>query len=258
MYIYKITNKINGKTYIGKTTQSIKVRFNEHMWDVRNRCNSYFHNALKKYGKDNFSLECLFECTSEQELTQKEIEVIKSYKDQGVHLYNMTPGGEGVPKGTPSPMLGKKHTLEFKKRLSQLRMGKKRNYPPWNKGIPKTEEEKRKISNSLKGKKKPEGFSEKLRIANLKENLSQETLEKRRKSLTGKEYPKSKGDNISRSKNGKMFEVYDIRTNEKVGQWFNKSQCARDLGFKTPTGIWDSLRYNKPYGIYLFKYNPGE
>lgn len=55
--IYKATNLINGKCYIGQTTQKINVRISRHKTDIKhNRYkNNYFHNAVKKYGWDFFS-----------------------------------------------------------------------------------------------------------------------------------------------------------------------------------------------------------
>ena len=55
-YIYKITNKVNGKIYIGKTIKTIEERFKRHIYDSR-RNNSYFYNAIKKYGIENFIIE---------------------------------------------------------------------------------------------------------------------------------------------------------------------------------------------------------
>ena len=53
--IYCITNKINGKRYVGQTIRDLGIRFNEHCFD--DRSNSKIHQAIKKYGWQNFSCE---------------------------------------------------------------------------------------------------------------------------------------------------------------------------------------------------------
>ena len=56
--IYKITNQVNGKFYVGKTMKSLPTRFYNHCYDAINRnSTSYFHRAIRKYGKENFIIE---------------------------------------------------------------------------------------------------------------------------------------------------------------------------------------------------------
>ena len=89
-YIYKITNKVNGKSYIGQTRYTIEFRWRQHL---HKKDNTYFHNAIKKYGVDNFIVEKLEECNIE-DLNEKEIYYIAKYntfKDG----YNLTIGGDG-------------------------------------------------------------------------------------------------------------------------------------------------------------------
>lgn len=56
-YIYKITNNINSKVYIGQTIGTIEKRFNEHKRAAIKGCHYALHRAIKKYGIDNFSVE---------------------------------------------------------------------------------------------------------------------------------------------------------------------------------------------------------
>ena len=93
-YIYKITNLINGKLYIGKTSNSIKERWREHRNSI-NTANSWdrsIYQAIRKYGKENFSWEIIEEC-SKEELDNKEIYWI-SYYNSYKNGYNQTTGGE--------------------------------------------------------------------------------------------------------------------------------------------------------------------
>ena len=91
--IYKITNKINGKIYIGQSN-NIKRRFLEHTY----RDKLPIDMAIKKYGKDNFSFEILEECSLE-ELNEKETYWIKKLKSLE-YGYNCTVGGDQQATGS--------------------------------------------------------------------------------------------------------------------------------------------------------------
>ena len=55
MLIYKVTNTVNGKSYIGQTVQPMNVRKGGHLYSAfQQNSNFYFHKALRKYGKENF------------------------------------------------------------------------------------------------------------------------------------------------------------------------------------------------------------
>ena len=91
-YIYKITNDINNKIYIGKTTRTLEVRFKEHCNNTSG-CKSILYNAICKYGKEHFIIEKIEEC-EEDKLNERErywIQYYNSY-EQG---YNLTTGGDG-------------------------------------------------------------------------------------------------------------------------------------------------------------------
>lgn len=94
-YIYKITNQINGKIYIGKTNRTIQERFEEHCRDYLKRKNEKrpLYSAMKKYGIHNFSIEQVEKCTlNEVEAREKYwIEFYGSFK----YGYNATLGGDG-------------------------------------------------------------------------------------------------------------------------------------------------------------------
>ena len=88
--IYKITNKVNGKSYIGQTRYSLEFRWRQH---IHKKDNTYFHNAIKKYGVENFSIEILEECEVSK-LNEREIFYIaklNTFKEG----YNLTIGGDG-------------------------------------------------------------------------------------------------------------------------------------------------------------------
>ena len=91
-YIYKITNKINGKVYIGQTIQTIKRRFSRHCLPNQNGCVA-LHNAITKYGKENFIVELVEEVLVEK-LDEREIYWISYYKSTDKKFgYNILLGG---------------------------------------------------------------------------------------------------------------------------------------------------------------------
>lgn len=92
-FIYKVTNKVNGKSYIGQTRYTVEFRWRQHQ---HKKDNTYFHNAIHKYGIENFTVETLEECNIE-DLDSKEIYYIAKY-DTFNSGYNLTIGGEGKRK----------------------------------------------------------------------------------------------------------------------------------------------------------------
>lgn len=180
-YIYRITNLINGKTYIG-----------QHKYKDIN--DSYMgsgvllHRAFEKYGIENFTKEILYSKIQYQE-TANDMEKFAISKERalGKAEYNIADGGNGGDtyhcvnieiqkrmaywegkkrpehsekmKGKPSRHKGKHHSEETKKRMSEANKGKKlseetkKKISEAKKGRKFSEEHKRKISEALKGEK---------------------------------------------------------------------------------------------------------
>lgn len=94
-FIYKITNKLNGKAYIGKTLGTVEKRFNEHLKDAKRRQYEKrpLYTAINKYGIDNFCVETLEKCDNNI-ISQREIYWIEYY-DTYKNGYNATRGGDG-------------------------------------------------------------------------------------------------------------------------------------------------------------------
>ena len=92
-YIYKITNLINGKEYVGQTGLSIEERFKEHIKASQRGVDRPLYRAFRKYGIDNFIIEELEEC-SLNELSEKETFWIQNENSYN-NGYNATLGGEG-------------------------------------------------------------------------------------------------------------------------------------------------------------------
>ena len=88
--IYKITNKINGKIYIGQSKNIFK-RWSEHRYEAKNN-DKPLYKAFRKYGIENFTFEIIEICNIEQ-LNEREIFWTKFYNSYN-NGYNLTPGGD--------------------------------------------------------------------------------------------------------------------------------------------------------------------
>lgn len=152
--IYKITNLINGKVYIGLTTRLLRERFASHLcmaFSEKKDLHCKFHNALRKYGKENFKVEQIDSAESKEELDRKEQYWI-SYYNSIEEGYNMKEGGF---KGT-----GYRHSEEARRKISEMNHQRvysdqaRRNMSEAQKKVPHlphTEETKRKMSETRMG-----------------------------------------------------------------------------------------------------------
>jgi group I intron endonuclease len=110
MIIYKATNKITNKIYIGQTINSLEKRIKSHIKESKLENNRPFLLSLAKYGIDNFFFEVIDEANSLDELNEKEIYWISEFNSISPNGYNITFGGQGK-KLKPSD--------EFKKLVSE-------------------------------------------------------------------------------------------------------------------------------------------
>lgn len=142
MYIYIITNNLNNKIYIGQTINSVEQRFKEHC----RKNNTAIDKAIKKYGKENFSVETLCTANSIDDLNELERYYISLADSKNPKIgYNMCDGGnntsgyhhkesskikmsnsrKGMFAGENNPFYGKHHTEEQKLKWSAERKGRK-------------------------------------------------------------------------------------------------------------------------------------
>lgn len=126
--IYKITNNINGKCYIGQSID-IKRRFATYRREYKISSNQAILRAMKKYGISNFTFEILLECEQEW-LNYYEINIIKSLNTLSPSGYNLTTGGNycTVSEETKKKMVKSRgkwtHTKDAKKKMSLAKLGK--------------------------------------------------------------------------------------------------------------------------------------
>ena len=175
-YIYKITNLINGKTYIGQ--HKYKKLDDNYMGSGK-----LLKQAFKKYGVGNFTKEVLY-CNIQYKETADDVErfAIAKEKAIGKAEYNIADGGQGgnlgedvikkmakTRKGQTSGFKGKHHTEEAKRKNSEAHTGKKHG--------PRSEEVRKKISEAnigkntwTKGRHQSKGTRKKLSELNKCEN----------------------------------------------------------------------------------------
>lgn len=94
MYIYKITNTLNDKVYIGQCVGSVHERFNRHFSDAKAGLDTHFSRACRKYDKNLFKVETIDTAETREELNNKEKYWIKHF-DSCHEGYNSTVGGDG-------------------------------------------------------------------------------------------------------------------------------------------------------------------
>lgn len=120
--IYKITNIINKKIYIGKS-KNIQRRINHHIKDLNKNkhYNTYLQTSWNKYGECNFLFETIFNSSIESELDNMECYYIKLYNSNNPNFgYNLTSGGDG---GKHTPESVEKMKLSARGKGSKLTMG---------------------------------------------------------------------------------------------------------------------------------------
>ena len=88
MIVYKITNLINGKIYVGQTKFSVEKRFLQHA-----KANSIIGAAIRKYGAENFKIEVIEVCKTFLELNEREIFWIEKLNCKVPNGYNVADGG---------------------------------------------------------------------------------------------------------------------------------------------------------------------
>lgn len=104
MLIYKITNQVNGKIYIGQTVQTLKRRWKSHCWPSRSNGCHALRNAINKYGIDSFLVEKVTDCISLEEMNYREIFFIKVFDSLSPNGYNLRTGGDNSRFSTESKL----------------------------------------------------------------------------------------------------------------------------------------------------------
>ena len=127
--IYKITNIVNNKIYIGQTIDPIEYRLQEHIWDAYRwvnkkddrKCASRLYPAIIKYGKEQFKIEVVHEILPGEKIDELEQYYIKLFNARDPKIgYNIAEGGNKPPS-----RLGYHHSAASKQKMSEKQAGKK-------------------------------------------------------------------------------------------------------------------------------------
>lgn len=147
MHIYLVTNRINGKQYVGQTIMSVQRRWNNHCY-LNTSGSSALGNAIRKYGRDAFSVEHIASAETIGNLNLAEQILIVQYGTQSPAGYNLTEGGRNArvtPEAKAKISVANKgkarHTSEWKAALSQKMKGNQ-----FGKGVVASPETRAKMS----------------------------------------------------------------------------------------------------------------
>ena len=222
-YTYMVTNKINGKVYVGS-----------HSWDGEGLDPNYYGSgtaisrAVKKYGKENFQVEVLYFYDTVEECRADEERILTEYNVKDCpHSYNIKNAAVGFTsedlkgknnpqygkRGKDAPMYGKHHTDESRKKMSKAQKGKI-----------VSEETRKKMSQAQKGEKHP---------------------------MYGRTHTENTRNKIAIAKGGKPFVAIK---DGKVKIFTSQAECSRVLGLHH-SAINNCLKGKlKTTGGYSFKY----
>lgn len=166
--IYTITNKVNGKFYIGKT-KNFFYRISKHKYTLRNdlHINDHLQKAWNKYGEDNFLFEILEEHDIEDLLPMEHywcnlldaFNYNKAYNIKPTHPFGKGTNSPQMREKVKQALTGKTLSEEHKLKLSLAKKGKKLS-----------EETRKKMSDSAKGNKKSEKTKRKIAEAKVGSN----------------------------------------------------------------------------------------
>ncbi len=135
--VYKITNIYNGKIYVGQTIRRVEERWKSHIRDSNKPLYPIQH-AIQKYGKNNFLIEVICECATQEDLNEKENYFAHQLNSFCPNGYNLRAGdGSGsmseslrehmsiIRQGVGNPNFGKTTSQETRDKMSKSHRGEK-------------------------------------------------------------------------------------------------------------------------------------
>ena len=263
-YIYKITNKVNNKVYIGQTVRTIEERYKKHLFEARHRTNRPLYDSMNHHGYDNFYVEQLVEAPNE-ELNDLEIFYISKYDATNPNCgYNLTTGGDTFKSCIPedkkrlmaekiskalsgrkqpqdvietrsAKLRGQKRTAEQRKRFSEAQ--KKRDINTFARGFTVPQERRDKISATLTGQVQ-----------------SEETKQKRKESISKLKWWNNGVENVRSIEcpegyiagriNFAPSEESKAKSSHKGTKWFTNGKENR-MAYECPEGFWPGKTFKK-------------
>ena len=146
MIIYKATNSVNGKCYIGQTRHSLEERRNAHYIKARQGIKTHFYSAIRKYGEDKFEWEIV--CSANDKKTLNELETFYITKFDSIkNGYNMVDGGDN----NIMDIEGVKTKHDIIMQSDEVRSKISASMKRYRAEHPFTEEHRKKLSEKAKG-----------------------------------------------------------------------------------------------------------
>lgn len=197
-FLYRITNKINGKNYIGQS-KSIRRRWSNHRRAaLTKKPTQIVHRALIKYGLENFDWEILATCRTQEEANDLETILVGQYQSFVMNNgYNSTYGGMNAPKSDEwkeqlsswhaSLSVDEKQLRSEKLREATIKQIQERGHPA--QGTKRTEEQRETLSYAQQNRNNNytdemrRSMSEKQKERFATQPVSAETIEKRRLAI---------------------------------------------------------------------------
>lgn len=227
--VYKATNRVNNKVYIGQTTKNLSERSYGHIRRANSKKCQHFHNAIRKYGVSNFLWTIIGSAKDKEELSALEKLYIQKYLSfDRSHGYNSTYGGENGLWTEETRMrvslslkaLGIKLSDEHKERLRAINKGRKHTIEARAKisesGRRQCKEEtKEKIRGAQIGRPKPKEYVDKMKLR----RASEETRKKQSAARDLIKYP------MPSRKGAKL-------TTEQIERMKERNRARRELGEK--------------------------
>ena len=204
--IYKVTNIVNDKIYVGK--HSTKNPYDNYLGSgIR------ISRAIKEYGKENFIKEIMYCFTNENDAFLKEEKVVTQEFVDRDDTYNMTVGGHGFGSGEANPM----HNKETRDKVSKANSGE--NNPNF-------------------GKSPSKETRDKISKANAGENNGMYGMSGEKNPMYGKHHTQETKDKMSKAKKGKYVGEnspnYGKHLSEETKDKMSKAKKGKYVGEKAP------------------------
>jgi group I intron endonuclease len=158
--VYIIRCAISDKVYVGMTTTGIIKRWHSHVYYAKHGAKWPLYAAIRKYGKEYFTIEILESCAAMEELYHREVYWIEQYKSIAPNGYNLLPGSR-FRDGRPSSMLRKVRS-DKGKTISEERKQGLRNAKKY---LVLSDEARARMSAGKKGKPHPPEVRQKIRLS---------------------------------------------------------------------------------------------
>ena len=265
-YIYKITNKVNNKVYIGQTIRTVEERYQRHLSEAKRRTNRPLYDSMNHYGIGNFMVETIVEADNAK-LNELEAFYISEYNstDRAVG-YNLTTGGDScrvclseeaeakrVAKIVAAHLGTKQSRETIEKRVAKVR-GRKCSEDAKQR-MSEAQKERFKYSPGTRlGAVTTDEMKQKLREANLGKKQSEETKLKRKESISKLKWWNNGVQNLRAEGcpegyvagriNFKPSAESKAKSSHKGTKWFTNGK-ENKMAYECPDGFWPGKTFKK-------------